>query len=99
MPSSGATNRGSHAARRRRVRAASTWNWFWPSFAPPAAGVGGDDLGDARLRLLAQRLEQRALFRAGNHFVDDFGARRQVGQHLRLGPAQQERREQAAQAP
>jgi hypothetical protein len=45
----------------------------------------------------AQRFVQRRFVGRQVHFQRDLGARRQLGQHLRLGAAQDERMDQAAQ--
>ena len=63
----------------------------WPagSRRERAAGVGHG--------LPAQRLVMRRLGRGGLHGDVELGARRQLLQHLRLGPAQHERPDQPLQ--
>ena len=69
------------------------------SLARAGGGAGvGRHLRHALLRAAPCCFEKTALFGPGLDAVHDFRSRRQVGQHLSLGLAQQERHRQPEQA-
>ena len=95
----------SQAARRRRrgaggeAQARRLGQHMKGSLARAGGGAGvGRHLRHALHRAAPCCFEKTALFGPGLDAVHDFRSRRQVGQHLSLGLAQQERRRQPAQA-
>ena len=95
----------SQAARRRRrgaggeAQARRLGQHMKGSLARAGGGAGvGRHLRHALLRAAPCCFEKTALFGPGLDAVHDFRSRRQVGQHLSLGLAQQERHRQPEQA-